>query len=217
MKLYNRTKCPDELLESIIKKAAKHLRVKTTGKGYTSHYLGGGTVTWPPLTVIVNSSRKISGVAYEAGEYLLVKELNRGLRLQTGNPVIVIRMPDREPVSWWYTDARIDANKRLSDNEKATEKQRMAKWRIDYPLNRAEYFIDVMIHELAHVKQYQEKAKFKEHRTASGRQIKWAARPVEIDAEDRKDKILERTNWDDAILELAEYLESTWNRKANIN
>lgn len=73
-------------------------------------------------------------------------------------------------------------------------------------------FVEVALHESAHVYQYRNKIYFSSGQSASVRRPVWEKRPIEIDAENRKDDVLRipanKRRADDLALALALAMEA---------
>jgi hypothetical protein len=74
-------------------------------------------------------------------------------------------------------------------------------------------FVEVALHETAHVFQGRNNLGLKCPKTSSGRRIAWAKRPAEIDAENREYEVLQspvnKVRADDLALALAIAMEET--------
>jgi hypothetical protein len=184
MKLYNKTRCPDEILRPLLVTAGKSIGTRT------------GNVV---VKVTQGQGLSSKGKAHEA--HLVyswhLKNLkcrrkpnnnNPGRLIQTNGGWIEITLPklkSPEIMKCFTADA----------------------------ITLAERFYETAQHEWAHIKDFQEKRFMRSPRTKSGRRIKWADRPAEISAMNQVDNAKKYSSVDDMILELALYFEKRQNLK----
>jgi hypothetical protein len=179
MKLYNKTKCPDEIIRPLLLAAGKSIGARTTN-----------------VVVKVTQGRSLSSKGCVRNAPLVyswhLKNLkcrrkptnsNLGQLIQTDGGWIEITLPKLK---------RPDIMKCFTADA----------------ITLAERFYKTAQHEWAHIKDNQKHITPKTPKTPSGRRIQWSERPCEIYAQNEAENA-KPINIDDNILALALYFEDT--------
>jgi len=171
MKLYNKTKCPKELLYPLLVAAGESVGARTSR-----------TV----VKVTQGRGSRIKGVAYNY-RTVYTHHLHRKRQKYKGT----LRTLGRSIFCEGYFEITLPA--------KGTH-------RGQDEIDKARTFYEVAQHEWAHIRDYQERTRFEERRTPTGRRPRWKDRPIEIAACNRVEDARKMSNQDDLILNLAIYL-----------
>jgi len=183
MKLYNKTKCPDAILRSILVAAGRSVGARTA-RVACKVTQGRSLSSKGSAYSCVMSFFSVSGVLY-TWHLKRVKTNDAKHRIiDTDGGWIEITLP------------RLHSIKRMQRFFPDTD-----------AITLAYSFLDTAQHEWAHIKDFQRGTYRRTPTTPSGRRIRWADRPCEIYAMDQVEQA--KTVADDGIMQLALWLAET--------
>jgi len=201
MKLYNKTKCPDAILRSILVAAGRSVGARTA-RVACKVTQGRSLISKGSAYSCVMSFFSVSGVLY-TWHLKRVKTNDAKHRIIDTWHLKRVKTNDAkhriiDTDGGWIeiTLPRLHSIKRMQRFFPATD-----------AITLAYSFLDTAQHEWAHIKDFQRGTYRRTPTTPSGRRIRWADRPCEIYAMDQVEQA--KTVADDGIMQLALWLEET--------
>ena len=187
MKLYNKTKCPDEILKPLLVAAGKSVGARTANvvvkvtQGQYGHSCKGMSYNHFAVYTWHLWGRKKKERKYRKGS------------IRTDSGWFEITLPGN--LHTCFVNAEFDKEKGIVVGE------------VNH-IGHAENFYKTAQHEWGHIKDYQDGTYTRTPRTSSGRRIAWTDRPCEQAAMNRVEDAKKIKGIDDLILNLAIYFES---------
>lgn len=187
MKLYNKTRCPNELLRPLLVAAGKSIGAKTgevVVKITQGHY---GRSCGMAVDCDFVYSWHLRRLKYHHTKKKWIR--NHGRAIQTDGGWIRITLPG----TCCYHFKRDKNGKKF----------------ITF-LSQAEEFYEVAQHEWAHINDFQKDSNLPTPHTPSGRRVAWKDRPIERSAMNQVKEAKQMDQQDKHILDLAIWLEEQW-------